>query len=116
MQASLGYELDPDDADGTRKYLLTIRGVGKTRAAALIDRHGDDLFEAVDRDPEAAFGALPGMGARGPRGRPTPGVSGARCASCTCCWPRTARAGWPRSCTRPTARARPGWCAPSPTC
>ena len=65
VQASLGYELDPDDADGTRKYLLTIRGVGKTRAAALIERHGDDLFEAVDRDPEAAFGALPGMGAKG---------------------------------------------------
>ena len=65
VQATLGYELDPDDADGTRKYLLTIRGVGKTRAAALIERHGDDLFEAVDRDPEAAFGALPGMGAKG---------------------------------------------------
>ena len=65
VQAQLGYELDPDDAVGTRKYLLTIRGVGKTRAAALIERHGDDLFEAVDRDPEAAFGALPGMGAKG---------------------------------------------------
>lgn len=65
VQAQLGYELDPDDAVGTRKYLLTIRGVGRTRAAALIERHGDDLFEAVDRDPEAAFAALPGMGARG---------------------------------------------------
>ena len=65
VQASLGYELDPDDADGTRKYLLTIRGVGKTRAAALIERYGDDLFDAIDSDPEGAFGSLPGMGARG---------------------------------------------------
>ncbi len=65
VQASLGYELDPDDADGTRKYLLTIRGVGKTRAAALIERYGDDLFDAIDADPAGAFGALPGMGARG---------------------------------------------------
>ncbi len=65
VQAELGYEVDPDDADGTRRYLRTIRGVGKSRAAALIERHGDDLFEAIDRDPEGAFGALAGMGAKG---------------------------------------------------
>ncbi len=64
VQAELGYELDPDDDAGTRKYLLTIRGIGKTRADALIERYGGALFDEVDRDPEAAFGALPGLGAR----------------------------------------------------
>lgn len=64
VQAELGYELDPDDASGTRKYLLTIKGIGRTRASALIERHGDALFDEIDRDPETAFGALPGLGAR----------------------------------------------------
>lgn len=64
VQAELGYELDPDDDAGTRKYLLTIKGIGKTRAAALIERHGERIFEEIDLDPEAAFGMLPGLGAR----------------------------------------------------
>ena len=34
VQAHLGYEVDPDDAAGVRKYLLTIRDIGKSRAAA----------------------------------------------------------------------------------
>ena len=64
VQADLGYELDPDDAGGVRKYLLTIRHIGKARAQALIDRHGEDVLERIDRDPDAAFGALPGLGER----------------------------------------------------
>ena len=64
VQAQLGYELDPDDASGTRKYLLTIRHIGKSRARALIDRYGDAVFEQIDRDPEAAFRALDGLGAK----------------------------------------------------
>jgi exodeoxyribonuclease V alpha subunit len=64
IQAELGYEVDPDDTGGIRKYLLTIRHIGKSRAQALIDRHGDAVLEAIDRDPDAAFAALPGLGAR----------------------------------------------------
>lgn len=64
IQADLGYELDPDDAGGVRKYLLTIRHIGKSRAKALIDRHGDAVLEQIDGDPEAAFAALPGLGPR----------------------------------------------------
>ncbi|MGI8596154.1 MAG: helix-hairpin-helix domain-containing protein, partial [Thermoleophilaceae bacterium] len=62
VQADLGYELDPDDAGGVRKYLLTIRHIGKSRAQALIERHGDAVLERIDRDPDAAFAALPGLG------------------------------------------------------
>lgn len=62
VQAELGYELDPDDAGGVRKYLLTINHIGKSRARALIDRYGDSVLEQIDSDPEAAFAALPGLG------------------------------------------------------
>ncbi|MBA3305061.1 MAG: ATP-dependent RecD-like DNA helicase [Thermoleophilaceae bacterium] len=62
VQADLAYELDPDDAGGVRKYLLTIRHIGKSRAQALIERHGDAVLEHIDSDPEAAFAALRGLG------------------------------------------------------
>ena len=62
VEADFGYQLDPDSPDGVRKYLLTIRHVGKARAQALIDRYGEPVLEEIDADPEAAFGALPGLG------------------------------------------------------
>jgi len=65
VQADMGYELDPDEAGGVRKYLLTIRHIGKSRAKRLIARHGDSVIERIDSDPEAAFAALPGLGRRG---------------------------------------------------
>ncbi|MDQ4049689.1 MAG: hypothetical protein M3131_09990, partial [Actinomycetota bacterium] len=64
VQADLAYELDPDDAGGVRKYLLTIRHIGRSRAQALIDRYGDAVLEQIDSDPDAAFAALPGLGRR----------------------------------------------------
>ena len=61
VQADLGYELDPDDVAGVRRYLRTIRHIGKSRARALIERYGDAVLEQIDSDPEAAFAALPGL-------------------------------------------------------
>jgi exodeoxyribonuclease V alpha subunit len=61
IQADLAYELDPDDTAGVRKYLLTIRHIGKSRAKALIDLYGDAVLKQIDRNPEAAFAALPGL-------------------------------------------------------
>lgn len=62
VEADLGYELDPDDAGGVRKYLQTIRHIGKSRARALIKRYGDAVLEQIDSHPEAAFAGLPGLG------------------------------------------------------
>ncbi|MBA2504398.1 MAG: hypothetical protein H0V29_00470, partial [Thermoleophilaceae bacterium] len=62
VRAELGYELDPDDAAGARKYLLTIRGIGRARAERLIERWGDAVFEAIDGDPRTAFAGV--MGAK----------------------------------------------------
>src|SRR4051794_825550 len=36
-------------------YLRRVRHVGAVRAAELLDRYGDDVLEAIDRDPHAAF-------------------------------------------------------------
>ncbi len=64
VEADLGYELDPDNASGVRKYLLTIRHIGKSRARVLMNRYGDAVLEQIDTDPEAAFAGLPGLGRR----------------------------------------------------
>ncbi len=53
--------LDPAGIDGARRYLKSLPGIGTKRADELIDLHGDELFEAIDRDPEAAFAELKGV-------------------------------------------------------
>ncbi|MGB6426073.1 MAG: AAA family ATPase [Solirubrobacterales bacterium] len=54
--------LDPAGVEGARQYLKTLPGIGASRAAKLIDEHGADVFEVIDRDPEAAFRSLSGIG------------------------------------------------------
>ncbi len=54
--------IDPTGAEGARYYLRTIPGIGAARAARLVETHGDAVFEVIDADPEAAFGAVPGLG------------------------------------------------------
>src|SRR4051794_22384178 len=39
-------------------YLRRVRHVGLTRAARLLERYGDDVLEAIDQDPHAAFRRL----------------------------------------------------------
>ncbi len=55
--------LDPAGADGARRYLRSLPGIGAKRADEWIARHGEDLLEAIDRDPEAAFAELRGVSA-----------------------------------------------------
>jgi len=55
--------LDPAGIDGARRYLKSLPGIGAKRADELIDRHGEDLFVAIDRDPEGEFSALKGVSA-----------------------------------------------------
>lgn len=68
VQAELGYELDPDDAAGIHKFLLTIRHIGKSRAQALIDRYGDTVLEQIDSDPLGAFTSLSRLSPRAAAG------------------------------------------------
>ncbi len=53
--------LDPDGIEGIRRYLKTIPGIGGKRADQLIERHGSDVFEAIDRDPEAELRSIRGV-------------------------------------------------------
>ena len=55
--------LDPEGIEGVKRYLTSIHGIGPKRAEELIERHGTDVFEAIDRDPEAAFASIRGISA-----------------------------------------------------
>jgi exodeoxyribonuclease V alpha subunit len=51
--------LTPDDPQILLAYLVRVKHVGAKRAADLIERFGAaDVFEAIDRDPPAAFSAV----------------------------------------------------------
>jgi exodeoxyribonuclease V alpha subunit len=51
--------LPPADTETLVAYLRRVRHVGAKRAAALVERYGQEsVLEAIDRDPEAAFAAV----------------------------------------------------------
>lgn len=54
--------LDPAGAEGARRYLRSLPGIGPKRAAELVAAHGEDVFGVIDADPAAAFAALRGVG------------------------------------------------------
>lgn len=54
--------LDPAGAEGARRYLRSLPGIGPKRAGELVAEHGDEVFAAIDTDPVAAFAALRGVG------------------------------------------------------
>jgi exodeoxyribonuclease V alpha subunit len=54
--------LDTPDADGILALCQLCPHIGEARARALLDELGiDEFLDAVDDDPQAVFGALPGM-------------------------------------------------------
>ena len=55
--------LAPSGADAVLAYLRRVKHVGPGRATRLWDRHGDDVLDAIDDDPRAAFKAA-GLSAR----------------------------------------------------
>ncbi len=64
LRAADAMPLDPTDRPGQIAYLTSLRQIGEVRAATLLGIHGDGVLEAIAADPEAVFGALPGLGAR----------------------------------------------------
>lgn len=64
LKVSEALPIDPTSAEGIRHYLRRIKNIGPSRANELIELHGEDLFEVIDRDAVAVFGSLPGLGAR----------------------------------------------------
>ncbi len=62
IRASEAEPIDPAGAEGARQYLKTIPAIGASRASQLVETYGEEVFEAIDRDPEAAFRELSGVG------------------------------------------------------
>src|SRR3954470_602465 len=58
VKVTLAEPLAPAGDTAVLAYLRRVKHVGLTRAARLLDRYGDDVLDAIDRDPRAAFRAL----------------------------------------------------------
>ena len=58
VKVSTAEPLAPSGESALIAYLRRVKHVGGVRAARLLERHGEDVLEAVDRDPVAAFRAL----------------------------------------------------------
>src|SRR3954452_12367044 len=54
----------PRSEDALLAYLASVKHVGPTGAAWLLERHGASVLEAIDRDPGGRLGEVPGIGAR----------------------------------------------------
>ena len=54
--------LDPAGAEGARRYLRSLPGIGRKRAEELVAEHGERVFDVIDADPVAVFAALRGVG------------------------------------------------------
>src|SRR5881392_2717404 len=58
----------PASEDALLAYLASVKHVGPRGAAWLLERHGANVLEGIDRDPGGRLGEVPGIGARRPRG------------------------------------------------
>jgi exodeoxyribonuclease V alpha subunit len=58
VKVTLAEPLAPDGDAAMLAYLRRVKHVGLTRAARLLDRYGDDVLDAIDHDPHAAFRSL----------------------------------------------------------
>src|SRR5215216_5454669 len=58
VKVSRAEPLPPSGATALIAYLRRVKHVGGVRAARLFDRFGDEVLDAFDRDPAAAFRSL----------------------------------------------------------
>src|SRR3954470_22547550 len=54
----------PASEDALLAYLSSVKHVGPSGAAWLLERHGASVLEAIDRDPGGRLGEVPGIGRR----------------------------------------------------
>jgi exodeoxyribonuclease V alpha subunit len=58
VKVSLAEPLAPSGEAALMAYLKRVRHVGGARAARLLERYGDDVLAAIDRDPVGAFRSI----------------------------------------------------------
>ncbi len=61
LRAQGALPLDPTDRAGQVAYLSSLRHIGKKRAEALCDTHGEEVMQIIARDPQRTFAALKGV-------------------------------------------------------
>ena len=61
LRAQGALPLDPADREGQVAYLTSLRHIGKKRAEALCDTHGEEVMQVIARDPQRTFAALKGV-------------------------------------------------------
>jgi exodeoxyribonuclease V alpha subunit len=54
----------PASEDALLSYLASVKHVGSSGAAWLLERHGASVLDAIDRDPGGRLGEVPGIGSR----------------------------------------------------
>jgi exodeoxyribonuclease V alpha subunit len=64
LKVSEARPLPPSGVEAAVVYLRRVRHIGRRRARELAERFGDDVIEAIERDPAAAFASV---GVRGRR-------------------------------------------------
>jgi exodeoxyribonuclease V alpha subunit len=55
VKVSLAEPIAPSGDVALRAYLKRVKHIGASRAERLLDRYGEGVLEAIDRDPQAAF-------------------------------------------------------------
>jgi exodeoxyribonuclease V alpha subunit len=58
VKVSTAEPLAPAGGAALAAYLKRVKHVGPSRAERLLQRYGDGVLDAIDRDPHAAFGAI----------------------------------------------------------
>jgi exodeoxyribonuclease V alpha subunit len=61
LRAQGALPLDPADREGQVAYLATLRHIGKARAEALCEAHGEEVLGVIAADPQRTFAALKGV-------------------------------------------------------
>jgi exodeoxyribonuclease V alpha subunit len=64
VQVRSAIPANPPGGAAAVKFLTRLPGIGLTCAKRLIEVHGDDIFEALDRDAARIFADVRGLGAR----------------------------------------------------
>lgn len=54
----------PTSADALLSYLASVKHIGPSGAAWLLERHGTGVLDAIDADPGGRLGEVPGIGRR----------------------------------------------------
>ena len=110
VKVALAEPVAPSGEAALMAYLKRVKHVGGARAARLLERYGDGVLEAIDRDPAGGVPLDRVLAQARQRGDPVVERAALDARRCTCCSRRTGWRGWCRGSPPSTATARTTWC------